>query len=39
MFDYLIKENNLSGVFKSKDLEFVKDLILCPEEKVASCTL
>ena len=35
MFDYLIKENDLSGVFKPKDLMFVKELILCPKEKVA----
>ena len=38
MFDHLIKENNLSDVFKSKDLKFVKELILCPEEKVC-CTM
>ena len=34
MFDHLIKENNLGGVFNQKDLKFVKELILCPEKKV-----
>ena len=34
MFDYLIEQNNLTNKFKPKDLEFVKELILCPPEKV-----
>ena len=34
MFDYLIEQNKLRSEFKAKDLEFVKDLILCPPEKV-----
>ena len=36
MFDHLIKENDLSGVFESEDLAFVKELILCPTDKVIS---
>ena len=30
MFDYLVKENKLTNEFKENDLEFVRDLILCP---------
>ena len=36
MFDYLVEENGLGDEFKPKDLEFVKELILCPTSKVAS---
>ena len=39
MFDYLLKENSLSDEFKPKDLEFVKELILCPKNKVATLLL
>lgn len=34
MFDYLIEENKLTNEFKKNDLEFVRDLILCPKKKV-----